>query len=426
MEVGHPKAIVASAVVQVAPLASQAMQTIPVHFLMFNIDASDGVSRAVLAVANHLSLTHPVEIISLYRRHRGPAFAISARIKVTYLLDRPPTRGEGPASQTEASPTVWQRRPRRAVRSLLARRRSQLVHGRGYPNLSLLTDVVLARKLRSIRSGVLISTRPTLHVAAARLARPGVVTIGQDHLNFESRSAEKGSLASIEEAARRGLDAFVTLTPTDAVDYTRLLASTRTRVTTIPNPLPWPVAPHCEHARPVVVSAGRLVPRKGMGRLIRAFAPVAERHPEWELHIYGEGRLEERLQALVKRLDLDKQVRLMGHTDALPAAFAEAAVFASGSRAEGFPMVLLEALSTGLPLVGFDCPRGPSDIIRHGHNGLLVPRNDVPALSAALESVVADDDRRRAMGAHALEDADAHLIERIAAKWEDLFEVLLE
>ena len=267
---------------------------------------------------------------------------------------------------------------------------------------------------------MLISTRPALHAAAARLARPGVLTIGQDHLNFVSRTQEPGSLEFIEEAARRGLDAFVTLTPTDAVDYGRLLGHTSTRVASVPNALSWPVSPPQAHDAHVVVAAGRLVGRKGMGRLVRAFAPVAGRHPDWELRIYGTGKLEERLRERIDALGMTDRIRLMGHTDDLPTAFAEAAVFASASRAEGFPMVMLEAMSTGLPLVSFDCPRGPADIIDDGSNGLLVPNKDVAALTAALEAVVSDDDRRRAMGAQAHADSAAYVVDRIAASWERL------
>ena len=395
---------------------------VPVHFLMFNVDAPDGISRAVLTLANHLSLTHPVEIISLYRRGQGPAFPISERITVSYLRDRPPISVTDDQPEPAGAPRAEQRGPvRHAVRRLLARRPSRVLRGRGFPDQSLLTDVLMVRKLRTIHTGVLVSTRPSLHLVAARLARSGVITIGQDHLNFESRSAERGTLALIHEASRRGLDAFVTLTPTDEVDYTTFLAASAVRVTTIPNPLPWPANPAGAHDRPVIVAAGRLVPRKGMGRLIRAFAPVARRHPEWELHIYGTGKLEQRLRDLVQRLGVSKQVRLLGHSDDLPDVFADAALFASGSRAEGFPMVLLEAMSTGLPLVSFDCPRGPSDIIRHGRNGLLVPRNDIPALSMALETVVADDEGRRAMGAQGLVDADQYVVARVAARWEALF-----
>lgn len=409
------------------PAGTSAAGGTPIHFLMFNVDAPDGVSRAVLTLANHLALSHPVEVISLYRRHRGPAYEISERVRVTYLFDHPPLvrdRSDGVDTRADMPPATWWPPSRRAARSLLARRASHLSHGRGFPNLSLLTDLLLIRKLRSIRTGLLISTRPALHVVAARAVRPGVVTIGQDHLNYESRSAEQGSMSFIEEAAQRGLDAFVTLTPSDAADYSRLLAPYATRVVTIANPLPATTRPPGDHEGRVVAAAGRLVKRKGMGRLIRAFEPVARRHPRWELRIYGKGHLEPRLRRLIEELGLVGQVRLMGHTEDLLSAFDDAAVFASASRAEGFPMVMLEAMSTGLPLVSFDCPRGPSDIIGHGRNGLLVPDQDVCALSEALDSLVVDDDRRRALGAEAFRDADGYRVDKVAASWEDLFDEL--
>src|SRR5674476_419722 len=75
--------------------ASSAAGVVPVHFLMYNVDARDGVSRAVLTLANQFALTHPVEVISLYRRHGGPAYAISDRVRVTYLFDHPPALRAG-------------------------------------------------------------------------------------------------------------------------------------------------------------------------------------------------------------------------------------------------------------------------------------------------------------------------------------------
>ena len=396
---------------------------VPVRFLMYNVDARDGVSRAVLTLANHLAETHRVEIISLYRRTDGPAYAISERIRVTYLFDHPPVpKRESAGSRWRVHGQYAARHLlRHPARTVLARRRSRLAHGRNFPNYSLLTDRALARALGAVDGGVVVSTRPALHLALARLAPDGVVTIGQDHLNFLSRSSEPGSMDFIEEACHRGLRAFVTLTPSDAADYRHVLAGSGTVVTAIPNALSWPVSAPRAHDGRVVVSAGRLVPRKAMGRLIAAFAPVARRHPDWQLRIYGTGPLAEKLERRIARLGVQDQVRLMGHTDDLPAAFDEAAVFASASVAEGFPMVMLEALSKGLPIVGTDCPRGPGDIIRSGRNGLLVPVRDDDALSDALETVVADDDLRRTMGVEALADAQQYVVDQIAARWTELF-----
>ena len=81
-------------------------------------------------------------------------------------------------------------------------------------------------------------------------------------------------------------------------------------------------------------------------------------------------------------------IRLMGHTTDLASVLESAAVFAMASRAEGFPMVLLEAMSAGLPVVSFDCPTGPRDIIREGVDGYVVPDGDGDALAQAMSRLL--------------------------------------
>jgi glycosyltransferase involved in cell wall biosynthesis len=111
-------------------------------------------------------------------------------------------------------------------------------------------------------------------------------------------------------------------------------------------------------------------------------------------------------------------VELRGYTRNLPDVLANASIFAMTSLSEGFPMVLIEAMSTGIPLIAFDCPRGPGETIRHRENGLLIPEGPVRRFSRGLEKLVADADLRARLGAQGLRDAEAYTIDNIAAEWQ--------
>jgi glycosyltransferase involved in cell wall biosynthesis len=175
---------------------------------------------------------------------------------------------------------------------------------------------------------------------------------------------------------------------------------------------------------PVAVAAGRLTSQKGFDLLIGAWAPVARRHPDWTLRIYGGGPERAALEALIAAEGLEGRVELMGPTRELGRAFAAASLFVLSSRFEGFGLVILEAMQAGLPVVSFDCPRGPGEIITTGRDGTLVPPEDVPGLTAAIEELVADPARRRAYASEALKTAAAYEPREIGARWERLLDEL--
>ncbi len=381
-----------------------------IHIVILHGYGMGGTIRTVINLAGYLAEHYEVELISVFRGRRVPAFAIPRGVEVTVLDDR--------VSDRPSRLARWLHR-------VLSARPSVLMHRDDYGHraCSLWTDLMLARKIRSLRSGVLITTRPALNLIAARAAPPGLTTIGQEHQNFH---AHRPGLAAAIGHEYAKLDALAVLTHDDLRDYGEMLASAPTRVVRITNALPPDLGgDQAALDTKLVVAGGRLTFQKGFDRMIPAFAPVARRHPEWKLRIYGGGKKRRQLQRLILEHDLYNNVFLMGPTDRLGEELSKGALFALTSRYEGFGMVLIEAMSKGLGVVSFDCPRGPSEIISPGRDGILVPEGDVAGFSDALLELIADEDKRRRFGRAALEKAKAYDISVIGREWDRLFEELL-
>ena len=139
-----------------------------------------------------------------------------------------------------------------------------------------------------------------------------------------------------------------------------------------------------------LVSMGRMVPQKGFDLLLQAFAQLRLTVSDVHLTIIGDGPERDRLRHLVSRLDLDDAVVFAGIVGQPQDILCKSDVFVLSSRFEGFPNVLLEALACKLPVVSFDCPTGPSEIVIPGINGILVEAENVKQLSAVLREVCTD------------------------------------
>jgi glycosyltransferase involved in cell wall biosynthesis len=369
----------------------------PVLIVLANAYAMGGTVRATLTLAARLAERHAVEIVSVRRHTKRPFFPHPPGVTVTVLDDRP--------------------RPPRPYERVLRAVPSLLVHPEdyAYPGASALTDLRLLRRLRATAGEVVVTTRPAYALIAAAVA-PGEI-VGQEHMHLR---AHRPALAADVRRRYDGLDGLTVLSDGDRADYAALLAGARTRVERIPNAVPALGGGVARPEAQVVVAAGRLTRQKGFDLLIDAFARLAPSHPGWELRIYGGGKERAALERQIEAAGMGDRIRLMGSTRRLGEAFAAASVFALSSRFEGFGMVIVEAMGCGLPVVSFDCPRGPADIITPGHDGLLVPAEDVAAFADALGGLMADPERRRAYGTAALETARAYDPAAIGARWEGL------
>ena len=166
-------------------------------------------------------------------------------------------------------------------------------------------------------------------------------------------------------------------------------------VIAIPNPMQAPANPVSYDAdSKLILSSGRLTYQKGFDLLVDVAAKVLPDHPDWQWRILGEGEDRPALEQKIHDAHLDGRLTLEGRVDDVDAYYRQSAMFVMTSRFEGLPMVLLEAKAHRLPLVSFDCPTGPAEIIDNGVNGTLVPLGDIDAMVTAIDNLIDDCAKR--------------------------------
>lgn len=378
------------------PSARDPGRRLRVAILLQHAHGTGGTIRTVLNLSGHLAREHDVEIISVVRHRAETFFPVDPHVRIRVADD-----GTVP--------------PGRAAR-LLSRLPSALtpMGDASYRGMNLWTDLRLLRVLLGDRPDVLIGTRPSLNLLAAEVAPPGVVTIGQDHMNLGSY---KPTLRREIARSYRRLSALSVLTERSLADYRAELAGSGVRIAKIPNAVPpMPGGPSPRRDK-VILAAGRLTRQKGFDMLVRAYEPLAAEHPDWTLAIFGGGPQRDRLRKSIADRGIAGRVELRPRTADLAAEMERASVYVLSSRFEGMPMVVLEAMGKGLPVVAFDCPTGPGEMIAHAEDGLLVPPGDVEGLTVALRAMIEEPGLRDRLGERALASSREFHIDRVGPQW---------
>ena len=213
----------------------------------------------------------------------------------------------------------------------------------------------------------------------------------------------------------RRADVVVCLTNGDAQNYTKAR-----KVVVIPNFAVTSHTPSCERGNRCLF-VGRLCTEKDPLRLLHLWKEIVGRHSDWQLDICGEGELGKEVRAEIERLSIGGSVKMHGQLSDVSKMYAQSAMLLLCSRTEGLPMVLIEAMRSGLPVVSTDCPYGPADIIEDGENGFLVSQDDDAAFVKAVSMMIENQTMRKRMGEKALEMSARFSKEAIINRWKELF-----
>lgn len=364
-----------------------------------------GVEKAIISMANLFAERYHVNLFSVYDMPGSPAFPVDERVKVIYMLRDVPNRDEWKAALRGLRPLRFIRESFRSVKILLGKKRA------------------VRRIIKNVHSGVLITTRHEDNLQLSKYGSDGVLKIAQMH--HDHRFIKKYVRGF--KYRYGGIDVLALLTP-GLVEEVREMMRGRnghTRLVYMPNFLEhYPKEPELAQREKTVLAAGRLTGVKRFDLLIRQFARIHEKAPDWKLRILGDGEDGPALEKLVRELGAEDYILLAGRKSGpeVEAEMCSAAIFAMSSRSEGFPFVLLEAQSCALPILAYDVRVGPGFIVHQGEDGYLVPEGDEAMYERRMLELMNSPGLLRTMGLKAMEQAKQFSRENVAEKWYSVIE----
>jgi glycosyltransferase involved in cell wall biosynthesis len=356
-------------------------------FFLSDITKVGGIERVTSTLIQQLvhERNLDIEIVSMFKCRDVPNYPIPDNVKIHYLVRKP--HGAKPHSL------------KRAV-NMFSKMKivSKFFRMQAY-------DIIIAQSFPS-----------ALLLFMCNVNRKSIVAVEHVYAGYYGALLQK-----IRDYAYNRVRKVVVLTSNDVKFFEKRGIN---NVIQIPNP----VLPmrgklsDCYAKR--IIAVGRLVYQKGFENLIDGFKRIHMHYPDWSLDIFGDGPMKEELQQKITSNGLNGIVTLKGLTNQVAKELAESSVFVLSSRFEGFPMVLVEAMNQGVPCVAYDCPNGPSDIIRNGHNGLLVENQNLDKLVDAIEYMIAHVDERVKMGLNAPSSVSQFSEAKVAAQWLKLINSL--
>ena len=364
-----------------------------ITYLIHGLHNSGGMENVVLRKANWLAehTAHEVSILVCRKKGRNAFFSVSPKISL-YDLGIP----------TYSFPFAG--KARRRLRRFLEEHRPDICISTGGRDLFCLADM----------------TDGSRKICEFHFSRHSTYTKHQG--KWFGRLRDFLFRRQFEKAVVR-MDAFVVLTREDRQAWLPDFPNTLQIYNPSPD-LPVEEGRQAALGAKRCIAVGRLENQKNYPDMIRAWAEVHRRHPDWTLDIFGRGSRAKALEKAICKAGLAGNVRLMGTTRKIVDELLAHSCLLLTSRFEGCPMVLLEAGACGVPAVSYRCPNGPAELIEEGESGFLVEPGDVQGFAERVCRVIEEEELRQRMGRRSREIAADFRIDAIMPQWLKLFRSL--
>ena len=360
-----------------------------------------GIEKSVATLANILVNHYDVEIVSTYKLYDKPVFDIDERVKINYL-----TEGFFPN--------------KREFREALRKRHfiSMFKEGiRGLKGLRIRRKVNIDY-IKSSDADVIIATRDIFDKWLGDYGSKDTVKIGWEHNHYH------GDLAYANKIVRCcwKLDYLVLVSANLRKFYSKELRKSKCKCRFIPNAIDYVPARMAALKEKRLISVGRLSAEKGYIDLLKMYTIIAKKHRDWHLDIIGDGDERDRLESYIERHKLGKRVTLHGFKDKeyINQMLKKSSIYLMTSHTESFGIVLIEAMSHGLPCIAFSSAEGAREIIKSGKNGYLIKNRSYKAFIKKVEDLMKDRDTRVSIGKESKKSIKKYTKEVVEAEWLDL------
>ena len=359
-----------------------------------------GIENAICSLANMLSKKYEVEIISTYKLYSEPAFYLNEKVKVTYLIeDVKPNRKEINFYKNNKNYSMLFKEAIKSIKVLFLKR------------------IRMIRVIRNLDTDVVITTRTLHNNWVSKFGKGNYKKIAWEHSHHNDNEKYIKSLIKSCE----NLDKLVLVSNELTEFYKTYLGD---KVAFIPNCIDEVNSETSKLEDKNIISIGRLSKEKGFEELLKLFKKLSVKYPDWKLNIVGDGLERNNLLDIAKELKLGDKVVFHGFQgkDYINNLLKESSIYVMTSLTESFGIVLLEAMSYGIPCLAYTSAQGANEIIENDVTGYLVKDRNEDEMIKKISDLIEDEKLRKKLGKAAIINSKNYTPSVISEKWSKLIE----